>query len=235
MPVKHGEAQNRQNGGHASPEYRAWIAMISRCQRPKNNPIHKWYGARGIKVCKRWRHNFRAFLADMGRKPSADLSLDRINNNKGYSPSNCRWATQSEQLRNRNPYTKRRHEFCVKGLHRTTGIGRGCKECKNAYRRLWRQRRKNMYQGMIIRCEPVTANATPMRQFDFEAWIDGREEEGTCRAFGETAEEAREALGQVLLERINDHLFDLLRTGAISQEIADECFVSIDGLDYLPY
>jgi hypothetical protein len=82
-----------------TPEYRSWIGMRARCHS-KRSTQYKWYGARGIKVCSKWRYSFKAFLADVGLKPSSQHSLDRINNNKGYSPSNVRWATKREQMLN---------------------------------------------------------------------------------------------------------------------------------------
>lgn len=71
--------------------------MIQRCTNP-NNPAWRLYGGRGITVCARWR-DFPAFLADMGERPNG-LTLDRIDNDRGYEPGNCRWATWSEQRSN---------------------------------------------------------------------------------------------------------------------------------------
>lgn len=72
--------------------------MVQRCTN-KNRPDFASYGGRGITVCEKWRASFAAFLADMGEKPEG-TSLDRINNNRGYEPGNCRWATKHQQMQN---------------------------------------------------------------------------------------------------------------------------------------
>lgn len=82
-----------------SKEHVAWVNMKQRCLNP-NNPRYSSYGGRGITVCPEWME-FEAFYADMGDCPAANLSIDRINNDKGYEPGNCRWATASEQQRNK--------------------------------------------------------------------------------------------------------------------------------------
>lgn len=97
--TKHGEAAN----GRCSKEYNTWTGMIKRCEEPRTNS-YKDYGGRGISVCLRWRGSFEDFLADMGRKPSFGHSLDRIDADGNYEPSNCRWATSAEQARNRRPH-----------------------------------------------------------------------------------------------------------------------------------
>ena len=74
--------------------------MRNRCLNP-NSKDYSYYGARGITICKRW-DKFENFLADMGRRPSALYTLDRVNVNLGYRPSNCRWATRKVQAQNRN-------------------------------------------------------------------------------------------------------------------------------------
>lgn len=82
-----------------TPEYYVWQAIIQRCTNPRN-PNYRKYGARGITVCDSWRSSFDAFLADMGRRPSPDHSIDRRDNDRGYEPDNCRWATAVEQANN---------------------------------------------------------------------------------------------------------------------------------------
>lgn len=82
------------------PEYFAWYDMVDRCYNP-NNPYFKDYGARGIRVCRRWKRDVSAFFADVGERPSAKHSLDRIKNNKGYTPDNVKWSTIREQNTNK--------------------------------------------------------------------------------------------------------------------------------------
>lgn len=85
--------------GKPSSEYQTWVQMRSRCFSQSDNRYAR-YGARGITVCDRWA-TFPKFLEDMGHKPSPRHSLDRIDNNGNYEPSNCRWATSVQQMRNR--------------------------------------------------------------------------------------------------------------------------------------
>lgn len=85
------------HGYSRTPTYGSWLRMHARCNNP-NSDQYQWYGAKGITVCKRWQ-SFENFLKDMGERPKGK-TLDRINPDKGYTPSNCRWATPSEQMRN---------------------------------------------------------------------------------------------------------------------------------------
>ena len=78
--------------------YLSWIGMRHRCYN-KNHADYKYYGGRGIFVCRRWRDSFENFLKDMGERPK-NKSIDRINNNGSYGPWNCKWATAEEQRNN---------------------------------------------------------------------------------------------------------------------------------------
>jgi hypothetical protein len=90
-----------KHGSYGSRLYRVWGQMIQRCTNPKNN-AYRNYGGRGITVCEEWR-DFAAFEADMAPSWEEGLTLDRKENDKGYSKENCRWATRAEQIRNRRP------------------------------------------------------------------------------------------------------------------------------------
>jgi hypothetical protein len=91
--------RKREHGMWNTKEYRAWNHMIARCHRP-NCQSYKHYGARGIKVCSKWR-DFKEFYKEVGSAPTPEHSIDRINVNGDYEPGNVRWATLKEQRNNR--------------------------------------------------------------------------------------------------------------------------------------
>jgi hypothetical protein len=114
------------HGMKSVPEYTVWTHMRARCY-DKNSISYPNYGGRGITICDRWK-SFKAFYEDMGSRPSPTHQLERINNDKGYSPENCKWATKLEQANN----TRTNHLVTIDGSTKTiaewsrkSGLGQG--------------------------------------------------------------------------------------------------------------
>lgn len=113
---KHGMSRTRT--------YRIWHTMRQRCGNP-NSTYYAYYGGRGIKVCDEWS-DFEKFFADMGEAPPG-LSIDRIDNAKGYQPDNCRWATKREQQNNMRSNVRVSHDgrtMTIADWGRETGLGK---------------------------------------------------------------------------------------------------------------
>lgn len=94
------EGNNKTHGGSNKAEYAIWLGMRNRCYTPSVKSYAN-YGGRGITVCPEWRDSFEQFYKDMGDRPTAKHSIDRINNEGNYEPGNCRWVTHKEQCNNR--------------------------------------------------------------------------------------------------------------------------------------
>lgn len=117
-------AVHTTHGGAAFPEYRVWYSAKMRCENPAD-PAFRDYGARGITMADRWKSDFGAFIADMGRRPTARHTLGRIDNDGPYAPHNCRWETYTQQARNRR--ISRNFEMngvsqCLRAWAEQTGI-----------------------------------------------------------------------------------------------------------------
>lgn len=113
---------NATHGQSKTLYYKLWAGMIQRCY-DKKHQAYKWYGARGVRVCRRWR-KFENFAADMGPRPPGK-SLEREINSKGYNKGNCIWATPKQQAANRRStrlYTYGSVTMCLKDWARTYRI-----------------------------------------------------------------------------------------------------------------
>jgi|ERR1043165_8056913 hypothetical protein len=102
--------KTKTHGKSSSVEYKTWQRIIQRCHNQKDKSYPR-YGGRGIKVCDRWRESFKAFLSDMGLRPPDKPTIERIKNDQGYSPDNCKWASYAEQNRNH----RRNHHITANG------------------------------------------------------------------------------------------------------------------------
>lgn len=140
----------RTHGHTGSPTYSSWAAMKERCLKPSHHAYGR-YGGAGIRICDRWMR-FENFLADMGERPSAEHSLDRVDPNGDYEPGNCRWATRKEQRDHRRSlkppraHCQRGHEFTEENTYWAPGRNgqprRGCWPCRRASERRRRERNR---------------------------------------------------------------------------------------------
>lgn len=122
MGDKWGYINRRTHGASQTRTHRIWKGMRKRCRNP-NEPNYGNYGGRGISVCSRWE-SFEAFVEDMGEAPEG-MSIDRIDNDGDYEPSNCRWAdrtTQSRNKRNNRRFTAFGKSYCIRRWSEETGL-----------------------------------------------------------------------------------------------------------------
>lgn len=124
--VRHGHTIHHQQ----TPEYRAWLAMRKRCCDSTHFAFDR-YGGRGIDVCPEWLASFEAFFSDMGPRPTPAHSLERVENNRGYSPDNCVWADKKTQNRN----TRQNRLVTFRG--KTQCVSAWAEELGLPYQRTW--------------------------------------------------------------------------------------------------
>lgn len=120
--------------------YKIWNGIVERCENTKH-PAFATYGGRGIRICEQWRHDFAAFLAHVGPRPSPKHSIDRINGNGNYEPGNVRWATSKEQNNNRRDVRL----FAFEG--QTASIAEWARRIGGCYQRI--------YHRIVRKGEPV--------------------------------------------------------------------------------
>ena len=137
-----------KHGGSQTIEYQTWEAIKQRCENPKNVGFHN-YGGRGIKICAQWSQNFEAFLADMGYKPSPNHSIERIDVNGHYEPSNCVWLLNSLQSGNMRKNI----------LITINGITHHASE----WARIYKISRSVIYWRLNHDWEPIKAVITPLK------------------------------------------------------------------------
>ncbi len=149
----HGHASN----GRCSPELSTWRGMVRRCTNPRDAAFPS-YGGRGITVCERW-HSFEAFIADMGPRPPG-RSLDRIDNNAGYEPGNCRWATATEQQNNKRDNRPLEHDG------RTMTLSQWAAETGLKMATIWARLRKGWKVSDALSTAPLFAAGERGRRLD---------------------------------------------------------------------
>ena len=145
MRRTHGMAHCAAEGRKQASIYRIWANIKQRCYNP-NSVQYKNYGGRGITMCAAWKNSFKAFYRDVGDRPDG-LTLDRKNNDRGYTPKNVRWATVAEQNHNS------RRCVMIKFDGASKPINVWCREFGIPYT-TYKQRRRNGW-------EPVRACTTP--------------------------------------------------------------------------
>lgn len=152
--------RSKTHGLSHTPEYSIWTAMIRRCEDPKTHN-YAAYGGRGITVCERW-HVFENFLEDVGRRPSPELSLDRICSDGNYEPGNCRWATLEQQSYNRRNTKRLWHQGeyrTISEIAKLTGESK-----KNIRQRANRAERKE--RSLSSGTDLVTGAVTPLAEVE---------------------------------------------------------------------
>lgn len=189
MHLTHG-----QSIGNETPEYRSWTSMNSRCNNP-NTEHYEDYGGRGIFVDERWK-DFSTFFNDMGVRPSLKHSLERRDNNKGYSKENCYWATKKEQTNNR------RNNIMINYCGKTQNLKQWTEELGLKYKQTW----KRIYVfkwsvsdafttpcNKIIRLLTYKGKTQGLTEWAKELGISAHQIRGRLNSLGLSVEEALDA------------------------------------------
>ena len=157
--------------------HKTWVSIRNRCNDPKNKSYPD-YGARGIKVCDRWEESFQNFLDDMGPTYQPGLELDRIDNDKGYGPDNCRWVTHLENCRNK------RNTIRIDSIYGMLTLGKLAEKTGMKHLTLY-NRKKNGVPDQLI----TVKNATGLRDlkplFDDVLWMNEQREKRLEEALAE--------------------------------------------------
>lgn len=148
---------NLKHGCRNSRLYRIWTQMKTRCLNSKHVAYSR-YAGRGIKICKRWL-KFENFLKDMGHPPARELTLDRVNNNKGYYKQNCRWATRLQQNRNS------RNNIQLTYLGKTQCLSAWAEEFNLPYRLFWDRLRRQGWEFNKALTEPLEESKSHSKLF----------------------------------------------------------------------
>ena len=147
------------HGKTGSPEFKIWSGIKKRCFQKSSSGFHK-YGARGITMCDRWRDSFENFLADMGEKKNG-MTIERIDNNGNYEPSNCRWATALEQGQNKRNTIRIDHDGKSYSLRFFAGIfGVDYKRLHELYRTKGMPLNLAIEKARSSKSIPATVNGT---------------------------------------------------------------------------
>lgn len=153
MNFKHGHCK-----GYRSVEYSTWRNIKVRCLNP-NSEDFKDYGGRGIKICDKWINSFPHFLQDMGQRPKG-FQIDRIDNDKGYEPSNCRWVAPKPQQRNRSD-----NRF-ITAFGRTKTLAEWCEETGFGHKLISRRLDRGWAAELAISTPRLRARAPTKKEYE---------------------------------------------------------------------
>lgn len=153
--------------------YRAWVHMLDRCCRATDAAFRN-YGARGIRVCDQWRESFDAFCDDVGERPTAGHTIDRVDNNGDYEPANVRWATRTEQVRNR------RTTVTVDGVPLAEAAAKAGVAYRAAYSRLLRGEHERLLSKNHLRTKSICRRGHQRSGENLYVAPDGRRMCKTC-------------------------------------------------------